>query len=110
MPIYDYLCHICEKEYEVYKSIKEYRRDDPCPQCGRIGERLLSCNVTFTGTKIEDAEYNVGLGKITKSKKHRDELAKQMDLIEVGTEQPSKIHKHFDKQREETRQRRWDEV
>ena len=109
-PIYDYSCELCGKEYEVYKSIKEYDAKDPCPLCGKVGSRILSCSIQFLGTKIEDAEFNIGLGKITKSKKHRDELAKQMNLIEVGNENPEKIHDKFDKQREEKRIRSWEEI
>ena len=109
-PIYDYHCEKCDDDFEVIKSIKEYDGKDPCPTCGNVGQRILSCSIYFTGTKIEDAEFNVGLGKVTKSKKHRDELAKRIGAIEIGNESPDKIHDHFDKQREEKRMRSWEDV
>ena len=110
MPIYDYFCEKCDKNYEIIKSIKEYKRDDPCPDCGVVGNRILSKEVFFTGTKIEDAEWNPGLGAITKSKKHREELAKSKNLVEIGNENPDTIHKFFDKSREEKRKKAYDDI
>lgn len=109
-PIYEYNCEKCDQEYEVLKSIKEYKKDDPCPLCGNIGERILSSQIYFTGTKIEDAEYNPGLGVITKSKKHRDELVKRKNLVEIGNENPETVHRLHDKAREEKRKKSWEDV
>jgi len=108
MPIYDYNCSGCEKEYEVYRSIKSYTGKDPCPKCGIIGHRLLSTGISFLGTKVEDAEFNVGLGKITKNAKHRDELAKRMNLVEIGNENPDTFHNKFEKEREQKRLKAWE--
>lgn len=110
MPIYDYSCEKCDNEYEIIKSIKDYDSKDPCPTCGNIGSRLLSKDIFFTGTKIEDAEYNPGLGKITKSKKHREELVKSMNLVEIGNEKPETIHNIFEKSREEKRKKAYDDL
>lgn len=110
MPWYDYACEKCDKDYEIIKSIKEYDGQDPCPECGIVGSRKLSKNIFFTGTKIEDAEYNPALGTITKSKKHRDELAKRMNLVEIGNEKPETIHNIFDKSREEKRKKAYDDI
>jgi putative FmdB family regulatory protein len=109
--IYDYLCPKCQIEFEVIKSIHEYTGSDPCHVCGTAGERLFKyCKFHFTGTKIEDAEFNPGLGKITKSAAHRKELAKRMGVEEIGGEKPEQIHKHFDTAREEKIKKSWDEV
>lgn len=110
MPIYDYDCSKCDKEYEIIKSIKEYTGLDPCPDCGNVGNRIFSCNVHFIGTKIEDAEFNVGLGQVTKSKRHREELAKQKGLIEVGNENPEKIHKANESMREDKRRKSYEDL
>lgn len=109
MAIYDYNCATCKTEYEIIKSIKEYDGKDQCPKCGNIGQRIIK-PIIFYGEKVQNAEYNVGLGKITKNKKHRDELAKRMNVVEIGNEKPEVIHKKFDKDREEKRKRSWDEV
>lgn len=110
MAFYDFHCDQCDKDFEVVKSIKEYTGKENCPTCGRAGQRIFSCKIEFLGTKIEDAEFNPGLGQITKSKKHRDEIAKRLGAIEIGNENPEKIHNHFDKQREEKRIRSWEDV
>lgn len=109
MPTYSYECLKCDVEFEVIKSISEYNSPEHCQTCGNIAKKLVSSGIFFTGTKIEDAEYNPGLGVITKSKKHRDELAKRKNLIEIGTETPETIHKHHDKAREDKRKKSWDD-
>lgn len=110
MPLYEYFCEKCDIQYDIIKSIKEYKRDDQCPMCGNIGDRIFSKDITFLGTKIEDAEFNVGLGTITKSKKHRDELAKRMNLVEIGNEKPDTVHKIFDNARAEKRKKAYDDI
>lgn len=110
MATYDYFCEKCDADFEIIKSIKDYNKKEPCPSCGNEGERIFSCKVHILGAKIENAEYNVGLGCITKSKKHRDEIAKSRGLIEVGNECPEKTEKAYSKQREEKRKRVWDEA
>lgn len=110
-PVYDYLCEKCNLEFEVTKSIHEYDGKDRCVQCDNVATRIFKyCKFHFTGTKIEDAEFNPGLGQITKSKAHRDELAKRMGVVEIGTEKPEKIHSHFDSARETQKKKSWDEV
>ena len=110
MPTYDYLCEKCEIEFEVIKSIKEYDGKDECPACGNVGRRIFSCQVHFVGTKIEDAEFNPGLGQITKSKRHRDELARKLGVEEIGNEKPDRVHKHFDDSRAAKSRKAWDEA
>ncbi len=111
MPTYDYFCEKCDLEAEVIESIKEYTGHWTCTSCGNPGRRIYKyCKFNFIGAKVEDAEFNPGLGQITKSKRHREELAKRMGAVEVGSEKPEKIHKHFDKAREEKSKKSWDEV
>jgi|GEM_PF-613195 len=110
MPTYEYECEKCDQEFEVIKSIHEYNSPEKCQSCGNIAKKLISRSIFFTGTKIEDAEYNIGLGAITKSKKHRDELAKRKNLIEIGNETPETIHTHHDKARELKRKKSWEDV
>lgn len=110
MPTYDFNCEKCDLDFEVIKSIKLYDTEERCPTCGNVAIRKYTCNIHFTGTKIEDAEYNPGLGKITKSKRHREELAKRLGAVEIGNEKPQTIHKHFDSARETKRKKSWDDV
>lgn len=112
-PVYDYFCETCQIEFDIFKSIKEHRNKEPCPKCGKESPQDLSrCRPQFIGTKIEDAEFNIGLGKITKSKRHREELTKQAGMVEIGNDfkEPDKIHQHFDKNRAEKLKKSWDDV
>lgn len=109
-PTYDYLCEKCELEFEVIKSIHDYKTPEKCTKCGKQAIKIFSRQVHFIGTKIEDAEFNVGLGKITKSKRHRDELAKRMGLEELGNEKPEVIHKTFDQAREDKLRKSWEDI
>ena len=109
-PLYEYFCPKCKHEFEVIKPISEYNSPEKCEKCKKSAIKLVSSGIFFTGTKIEDAEWNPGLGIITKSKKHRDEIVKRKNLIEIGNENPDTIHKHQDKAREEKRRRSWEDV
>lgn len=112
-PVYDWFCDKCSLEVEEVQSIKEYTGEKSCQQCAEPMRRIYSrCKFHFTGTKIEDAEFNPGLGQITKSKRHREELAKKLDVVEIGNDakSPDEVHKHFDTTRAEKLKKSWDEV
>jgi hypothetical protein len=82
-----------------------------CEKCGESATRqFMPRHLYFTGTKVEEAEYNPGLGCITKNKYHRAEIAKRKGLTEIGNEPPERIHKHFEKVREEKREKAWEDV
>lgn len=111
MPTYDFQCLKCDKPFEVIQSIKAYEGSGSCPTCGNTSrERIFSSKIQFIGASVENAEYNPAFGQVVKNKNHRAELAKQKGLIEIGTEKPSTIHKHFDDARADRRKRSWDEV
>lgn len=109
MPTYEYDCEKCQLQYDIIKSIKVYDGKDQCPTCGNIGQRIFK-PVLFYNTGVQDAEFNIGLGKVTKNAKHREELAKKMGMIEIGNEKPEVIHKKFDNDRSEKLKKSWDEV
>ena len=111
--IYDFLCEKCDLEYEVIERISEYTGHKSCTMCGNDCIRIFSkVRIHLTGTAVQDAEFNVGLGKITKSKAHRDELAKQLGVVEIGNDfkKSEKIHAHFDSAREDKLKKSWDDV
>jgi len=62
------------------------------------------------GAKVEHAEWNPGLGCITKSKRHREEIARQRGLIEVGSESPESIRQHYERERREKREASYDQA
>lgn len=67
-------------------------------------------NYNIIGAKVESAEYNPGLGVVTKSKRHREEIAKQKGVVEIGNDYGSaeKMSKEFDTARAEKLERNWE--
>lgn len=108
MPTYEYNCEKCDQEYSIIKSMKSYDGKDPCPGCGNIGDRIISPNILFTGTSVQDAEFNHGLGEVTKSAAHRKELAKRKGMIEVGNECLKKHEKELANDKKKRIAKGWD--
>jgi hypothetical protein len=110
MPAYDFYCPKCDKNFETIESIATYDGDGECPNCKNISnERIFTSRVHFIGTKVEDREFNHGLGIVTKGKRHREQEAKERGLIEVGSDSFAKNHEAMDKAREARAKKRWEE-
>lgn len=100
--IYEYSCTHCGECFDVIKVVADMDRAEYCKACNQIAKRqFVPSRLHLSGTKVEHAEYNPGLGCVTKSKRHRAEIAKQKGLVELGNEKPDSIHKHFDGEREQ---------
>lgn len=109
MPVYDYFCKTCEKNYDVSCSIGAYTGKDPCPECKEVGQRIVRPRINFTGEKVECAEFNPAFGQVVKNKYHRAELARQYGVEEIGNESPT-VHEKMDEERIKRIERSWDEV
>jgi putative FmdB family regulatory protein len=103
MPFYPYECSGCSHRYEVTKSIREIDKDEECPRCKRGNDS--SCRrigrTHFYGAKVEDAEWNPGLGCVTYGAKDRAEKARRRGVIEVGNESAESMHQREDRMAEE---------
>lgn len=111
MPTYTFLCPKCEVNFDTVESIKTYDGDGECPTCKNVSrERIFSHKIHFIGAAVQHAEYNPAFGQVVKNKQHRDELAKQKGLVEIGNEKPATVHKHFDDARADKIKKAWDEV
>lgn len=108
--MYDYHCIKCGSDVEIIKSMHDAGRSEPCPVCELQMERIWNVPL-LSGTSVENAEFNPGLGTVVKNKKHREELAKRNGLIEIGNDYKSaeSMDRSFEKQREEKRRKSWDE-
>ena len=107
--IYEYLCQKCDLSFDVIKTVEDRDSPEVCVSCKELAKRaFVPSRVHLTGTRVEDAEYNPGLGCITRGKKHRDEIAKQKGLIEVGNEKVDSINSHFDTRRAEKLSKSYD--
>lgn len=51
MPLYDYKCSVCGKEFHEYLSMKESGNDRNC-SCGGVGKRVIGlCQwISFVGS------------------------------------------------------------
>ena len=97
---YEYTCDQ-HGAVDVTKSVIYIDNPEPCPLCGVVMTRkFVPSRVHFSKTKVEHAEYNPGLGIVTKSRRHRDEVAKERGLIEIGNESVDKIESNLAKERE----------
>ena len=109
--IYPYRCQECSHNFDVVKSVKQIDSLEECQACGSSStERLFSAQIYFIGAKVEDSEYNPGLGCVTKGKRHREEIAKQRGLVEVGNESADTLHKESVVKKEKQREREWSEL
>jgi putative FmdB family regulatory protein len=95
--IYPYRCPSCSKEFEVVKSVRDIDVVEYCPQCADIGVRYISRTSFFGASDWDKQEYNVGLGCVTKNSKHRDKIAKERGLVEIGNEDCEKTMASQDK-------------
>jgi hypothetical protein len=102
--VYVYKCSHCNKETDIIKSVTEIDRLEKC-ECGHImdkDERTISFRGIFQGEKDWDkAEFNKGLGCITKNAKHRRQICKERGLEELGNEPIDKFHKDMDARRDQ---------
>lgn len=106
--VYEYYCPACELQFDVIKSVKEFDADERCEKCKSVAQRQFAPKKLYlSGTKVQEAEYNPGLGCVVKNKQHVKEICRRKGLEEIGNEKPETIHKHFDKAREEKREKAW---
>lgn len=110
---YEYVCIKCDHRFDVIKSVKDIDVNEFCPQCESPSERQFTpSRVHLSGTRVEHAEYNPGLGQVVKNKKHRQEVAKRKGLVEVGNDYKSgeKMQTQFDRARKEKLNKRYEDV
>ena len=107
--VYPYLCRRCDFEFDVVKPAADSSRKEKCPECRKTADRLYT-GALFIGTSVESAEFNPGLGVVTKSKRDREEICRRRGLVEIGNEKPKTFRKHFASEREAKRRKGYDEV
>jgi putative FmdB family regulatory protein len=110
---YEYHCEKCQDTFDVIKTVKEINENEFCPHCKSEGvRRFIPSRVFFSGTRVEHAEYNPGLGEVVRNKAHREELAKRKGLIEIGNDfkSPDSIQNKFDKERAEKRAKAYEDI
>lgn len=109
--IYPYRCDPCEAIFDVVKKLADFDRVEVCPKCGTTAQRTIAAaHVHSSAGDWNRVSYNPALGCWTTSDKHAAQIAKSRGYEEIGNESPETVHKHFERQREETKSRRWAEA
>jgi predicted nucleic acid-binding Zn ribbon protein len=109
--VYQYRCDPCANVFDVVKRAAAMTDPEFCSQCGKEAVReFVPSRVYFNGTSVQHAEFNPGLGCVTRNSNDRKEIAKRKGVEEIGNEPTDKIHKHFDQAREDNRERAWAEL
>ncbi len=96
--------------WDVTKSMSAIDEPETCPDCQNAGMRRISRTHFYGAGDWNNQQWNPGLGCYTKSNGHARQIAKNRGLEEVGNEKVETIHKTFEKQRDDTRERRWQEA
>jgi len=94
---YQYVCEHCSVCFEVSKKVDQRFGQEFCPMCNHTGKRILFPQHTYlNGTSVQEAEFNPAFGKVIKNKRHRNELAKEKGMMEIGNTSTDSMQKHCD--------------
>lgn len=107
MPTYPHFCHKCAHDWDVVTTIAERNDPAPCPKCRTVGERQLTVAGINGAADWNTQSFNPGLGCYTKNTRDARRIAKSRGYQEVGNEPVESIHKAYDKQRADAKQKRW---
>lgn len=107
--LYPYVCAKCDKEIDIMKPASLSAIEEYCNECGNTLTRVWT-GFQIVGAAVQDAEYNLGLGCVVKSKRHRQEIANQHGLIEVGNETTDTLHKESVVKRQLEKEKEWDNL
>jgi len=107
--IYEYKCIECGHRFDVVKPVKDFDVKHSCSECDcEDTEIVISSKIHHIGAKVQNSEFNPGLGCVIHNKDHRKEVANRMGLIEVGNEKPDTLHHESVVKREIQKQKEWD--
>lgn len=111
--IYPYWCAECDHEFDVIKSVAEIDIEEKCPSCQKIAERTIK-GAMLMGVNDWTEQFNPAFGCVVKNKRHQREILAKFkgagkEMVEIGSEPVEKLHKKYDTQREEVRNKRWSE-
>jgi len=84
-----------------------------CPKCDEEAIRIRFPKRTYlNGTKVTHAEYNPGLGCVVKNKRHKEDLCKERNLVEVGNDygDGEKMQTDYDNSRADKHAQGWKDV
>ena len=53
MPIYEYYCSKCKKEFELMRPMSQVGKPVLCPKCGKKSQKLVSASASKTGSYVQ---------------------------------------------------------
>lgn len=68
MPLYDYHCHECGKDHEIFRIIADRHDPGPCPDCGSMLEKVDRPQRAY---KPFNPYFDEGLGEFITGRDHR---------------------------------------
>lgn len=83
MPLYDFSCDNCGLVKDVFAKMVEMEK--PCPKCGEDMTRLFSPSRNIITDLQPYLDENIGHSPVyVKSKRHKKDLLKRANLVEIG--------------------------
>ena len=67
MPVYEYYCARCGRDFELIRPVSRSEEPAPCAECGEPGERQLS-NFAFRSKTFTAPKFKASLGKPMRSR------------------------------------------
>ena len=67
MPIYEFYCAKCDREFELMRPVSQSDNPAPCSECGEPGARQLS-NFAFRSNTFTAPKFKASLGKPMRSR------------------------------------------
>lgn len=107
MPIYPYKCDACGHRVEVVRPITAEAIAPSCSLCESEMAYVFTRTVVI-GAAVQHAEFNPGLGVVTKNKQHREAIAKERGLVEIGNESRESVGRKVQQDHAEKIEREWD--
>ena len=67
MPVYEYYCAWCGRDFELIRPVSRSEEPAPCAECGEPGERQLS-NFAFRSKTFTAPKFKASLEKPMRSR------------------------------------------
>lgn len=48
MPIYEYRCLTCHKNFDVFRSVLKHQKNEVCPRCGKSADQTFETAPEYT--------------------------------------------------------------
>jgi putative FmdB family regulatory protein len=111
--IYVYKCPDCQMEMEVIKHLAEIDNPEFCQNCGTECFKKMCAPAGFINAsfwRTEQGQFNPAFGCEVKSLKHKRDLMKQHNCVEVGGETKESMYRHTELKAEKEREKSYSDI